>query len=298
MRLKKTVLFRPTGTQIFPLTCMSVDPRGKRVACGTTDSQIIILDSKSGNQKRTLKGHEAAVSAVAFIDGGKGLVSSSWDCTTRRWTSTGPASDVPVLRHNSEVKALAVGTDKARGAAGSRDGEVKVFYSSSMKNYRNIQAHRTDVSGLAFTCDESVLITASWDGECKLFDLSSFEAIGRLAKQNERIRSIAVTQDCSQVFVGLHNGNILSIDPENPKEPKVMKGHTDIVTSLVVDPSGTRLVSGSWDRSVRVWSVKKRKLEVQDCLITGISSVGWNPKGSGFFTTDYSGALIYWDLEE
>jgi WD40 repeat protein len=261
------------------------------------DSQIFILDSVSGNQKRILKGHDAAVSAVAFIDGGKGLVSTSWDCTTRRWTSTGPAKDIPVLRHNSEVKALTVGSEKARGAAGSRDGEVKVFYTSSMKNYRNIQAHRTDVSGLVFAREESVLVTASWDGECNLFDLSSFDILATLTKQKERIRSIAVTNDSSKVFLGLHNGIILSIDPERPKEVLEMTGHSDIVTSLAIDPSNTYLASGSWDRSVKVWSIKKRKVKKQDRLITGISSIGWNPKGSGFYTTDYSGALRFWNYE-
>jgi WD40 repeat protein len=296
--LKKRVLFRPTGTEIAPLTCMAVDPRGKRVVCGTMDAQIIILDSKSGNLQRALKGHEAAVSAISFIDGGRGLVSASWDCTTRRWTSTGPAKDIPVLRHSSEVKALAVGTEKARGAAGSRDGEVKVFYSSSMKNYRNIQAHRTDVSGLAFIRDGSVLVTASWDGECKLFDLSSFELLERLTKQKERIRSIAVTKDSSQLFLGLQSGSILSIDPSNPKDAIDMKGHSDIVTSLAIDPSDRFLVSGSWDRSVRLWLIKTRKVKNQDRLLTGISSLGWNHKGSGFYTTDYSGALTYWELDE
>ncbi|MFX1262971.1 MAG: WD40 repeat domain-containing protein, partial [Promethearchaeota archaeon] len=200
--MKKTIIFRPAETQIPPLTCMAVDPRGKRIACGTMDSQIFIIDSVSRTQKRVLKGHDAAVSAVAFIDGGKGLVSTSWDCTTRRWTSTGPAKDIPVLRHNSEVKALTVGSEKARGAAGSRDGEVKVFYTSSMKNYRNIQAHRTDVSGLVFAREESVLVTASWDGECNLFDLSSFDILATLTRQKERIRSIAVTNDSSKVFLG------------------------------------------------------------------------------------------------
>ncbi|MHA2208826.1 MAG: WD40 repeat domain-containing protein [Candidatus Thorarchaeota archaeon] len=295
--MKKTVLFRPTGIQTPPLTCMTVDSRGKRIACGTMDSQIIVLDSVSGNQKRILKGHEAAVSAVAFIDRGRGLVSTSWDCTTRRWTSTGPAKDIPVIRHNSEVKALTVGTEKARGAAGSRDGEVKVFYSSSMKNYRNIQAHRTDVSGLAFARDESVLVTASWDGECNLFDLSNFELLVRLTKQMERIRSIAVTHDSSKVFLGLHSGIILAINPENPKDVIEMVGHSDIVTSLAINPSDTRLISGSWDRSIRVWSINKGKVENQDRLLTGISSIGWNPKGSGFYATDYSGALTFWDYE-
>ncbi|MFX0055094.1 MAG: WD40 repeat domain-containing protein [Promethearchaeota archaeon] len=295
--MKKTLIFRPTETQIPPLTCMAVDPRGKRIACGTMDSQIFILDSVSGNQKRILKGHDAAVSGVSFIDGGKGLVSTSWDCTTRRWTSTGPAKDIPVLRHNSEVKALTVGTEKARGAAGTRDGEVKVFYTNSMRNYRNIQAHRTDVSGLVFAREESVLVTASWDGECKLFDLSSFEFLASIAKQKERIRSIAVTHDSSKVFLGLHNGVILSIDPENPKDVIEMTSHSDIVTSLAIDPSNTYLASGSWDRSVKVWSIKKRKVKNQDRLLTGISSIRWNPKGSGFYTTDYSGALTFWDYE-
>lgn len=276
---------------------MAVDPRGKRIACGTMDSQIFIIDSVSRTQKRVLKGHDAAVSAVAFIDGGKGLVSTSWDCTTRRWTSTGPAKDIPVLRHNSEVKALTVGSEKARGAAGSRDGEVKVFYTSSMKNYRNIQAHRTDVSGLVFAREESVLVTASWDGECNLFDLSSFDILATLTRQKERIRSIAVTNDSSKVFLGLHNGIILSIDPERPKDVLEMTGHSDIVTSLAIDPSNTYLASGSWDRSVKVWSIKRRKVKNQDRLLTGISSIGWNPKGSGFYTTDYSGALRFWDYE-
>ncbi|MFX1440391.1 MAG: WD40 repeat domain-containing protein [Promethearchaeota archaeon] len=295
--MKKTIIFRPAETQIPPLTCMAVDPRGKRIACGTMDSQIFIIDSVSRTQKRVLKGHDAAVSAVAFIDGGKGLVSTSWDCTTRRWTSTGPAKDIPVLRHNSEVKALTVGSEKARGAAGSRDGEVKVFYTSSMKNYRNIQAHRTDVSGLVFAREESVLVTASWDGECNLFDLSSFDILATLTRQKERIRSIAVTNDSSKVFLGLHNGIILSIDPERPKDVLEMTGHSDIVTSLAIDPSNTYLASGSWDRSVKVWSIKRRKVKNQDRLLTGISSIGWNPKGSGFYTTDYSGALRFWDYE-
>lgn len=296
--MKKEVLFRPTGTQVPPLTCIAVDPRGKRIACGTLDSQILLLDSSTGAIKRALKGHEAAISAVAFIDGGKGLVSCSWDCTTRRWTSTGPAKDIPFLRHGSEVKALAVGPEMTRGAAGSRDGEVKVFYTSSMKNYRNIQAHSNDISGLTFTQDRSALLTTSWDGECKLFDMSNFEQIRTIVKQKVRIRVIATDYDNSRVFLGLHDGTILSINMEDTNDCTEMKGHTDIVTSLAVDPTNRLLVSGSWDRSVRVWNIKTGKSKMQDRILTGVSAIGWKAKEFGFFTTDYSGALISWNISE
>ena len=32
-----------------------------------------------------------------------------------------------------------------------------------------------------------------------------------------------------------------------------LKGHTDVVTSVAFSPDGKRIVSGSWDKTVKVW---------------------------------------------
>jgi WD40 repeat protein len=296
--LKKTVLYRPVGTQSPPLTCLSVNPTGKRLACGTLDSEIILLDAGNGKPKTALKGHEGPVSGISFTTKGKGLLSTSWDCTTRRWTMRGAPKENPLLRHRTEVKALGVDSKTTRGAAGARDGEVKVFSVSTLKNLRNLQAHRTDVSGLKFTSDDSKLVTTSWDGECKVFDITSYERVRTLVKQRHRIRSLAIAPDDTRVFLGLHSGVVLSIDPESPKDRLELTGHTDVVTTLAVDPSNTYLVSGGWDRRLIVWSLESGKKTTEESLLAGLSSLAWAPKGLCLYSGDHSGALISWNFDE
>lgn len=42
-------------------------------------------------------------------------------------------------------------------------------------------------------------------------------------------------------------------------EPVVLEGHTNVVSSLAFSLQGTQLISGSWDKSVRVWNVETAK---------------------------------------
>ena len=146
------------------------------------------------------------------------------------------------LKHGSEVKSLTTSQAIGKGAAGARDGEIKIFSLSTMKNLRNIQAHNSDISGMAIISDTAQLVTSSWDGECKIWNLSSYEMVTQLISQKERIRSLAATPDGSKVILGLHSGKILLIDIETPSEVKTLRGHTDVVPSHTIDSTGKRLV--------------------------------------------------------
>ena len=46
---------------------------------------------------------------------------------------------------------------------------------------------------------------------------------------------------------------------------KILKGHTDEVRSVAFSKDGTKIVSGSWDRTIRVWNV-----DTGECIFTGI----------------------------
>lgn len=289
--------YRPTGAAPTPLTSLSMDPRGRTIACGTMSSEVLLLEASTGTPKRALKGHKAMVSSVAFAEGGKAIFSTSWDCTTRRWTARGADKNAPEMKHKAEVKIVTIDENSARGAAGARNGVVKIFTANSLRCLRNLQAHRNDISGLAFVCEGSRLVTASWDGECKLWDLSTFDPIRTISKQSERIRSMAVAPDDSRLFLGLHNGTILSLDLENPRDIVEFKGHTDVVTTLSLDASGKRLASGSWDRTLRIWTVKSGKEQKKKNLLTGVSGVVWHPKSNQLLSTDFSGTVLSWKLE-
>jgi len=44
-------------------------------------------------------------------------------------------------------------------------------------------------------------------------------------------------------------------------DPLVLEGHTNVVSSAMFSPNGAHVVSGSWDKTVRIWNSETGKLE-------------------------------------
>ncbi|MFW9843699.1 MAG: WD40 repeat domain-containing protein [Candidatus Thorarchaeota archaeon] len=293
--MEKTFLFRQNNGTSSPLTCIDVDSKGKFIVCGNTASSVFIVDAKNGRLKQTIEGHDAKITDVTFVQNRFHVLSCSWDATTRLWDSK-EKGEPRVLKHGSEVKSLTASLALGKGAAGARDGELKIFSLRTMKNLRNIPAHKSDISGLAILDDDSKLVTSSWDGECKLWNLTSFELEQELVTKKERIRALAATPDGSKIALGMHSGKILLIDLENPSEIKQLVAHSDIVDSLSIDSTGERLVSGSWDRTIRLWSLNRNKEISSGKLLAGITAVEWNPKDEVVYSADFSGAITSWRI--
>jgi WD40 repeat protein len=293
--LEKTILFRQVNGLLSPLTCLSIDSKGRYVVCGNAAASIFIVDTKSGKVKNTITGHEGAISSALFIGDKNKVLSCSWDNTTRLWGNKSTEEPI-ILKHSSEVKSLAVTPDQGKGAAGSRDGEVKVFSLNTLKSMRNLQAHGTDITGLAFIKEGSKLVTSSLDGECKIWDMSSYEVELQMNRIKDNIRSVVTSSDGSKLVLGLRSGKILSIDIDTPTKIYELVGHTDIVSTLSIDSTGERLASGSWDRTLRIWSLNSLKEITTGSLLSGITAVQWDPKDEVVFSTDFAGTVTSWSI--
>jgi len=293
--LEKTFLFRQNNGASSPLTCISVGPKGKFVVCGNTASDIFVVDTKNGKLKETILGHDSKISGVSFVQNRFHILSCSWDATTRLWDSKEKGNPL-ILKHGSEVKALTVSHALGKGVAGDRDGELKIFSLSTMKNLRNITAHDSGISGLTILDNDIKLVTSSWSGECKLWNLASYELEKEIVTKGERIQALAATPDGSKIALGMHSGKILLINLETPSERSKLVGHTDIVEALSIDSTGERLVSGSWDRTIRLWSLNTNKEISSGNLLSGITAVEWDPKDEIVYSTDFSGSIISWSI--
>ena len=257
------------------------------------DSQILIVDSKSGKTKRGISGHTGAVTDVSFVGSSNSVLSCSWDQTTRLWNRKNIEESL-VLKHPSEVKALTTSIKLGKGASGSRDGMVKIFSLRSLKTIRNLQAHSSDISGISIIDEEQKIVTASYDGTCRLWDLSSYNAEKTLVKQKNRIRSMTTALDGSSVILGFQRGTIIHVNITDTKEKFEMSGHTDLVSSLSVDPTGQYLASASWDRTIRIWSLEDNTEIEKGQLMTGISSIAWSLDGKIIYSADLSGSIVSW----
>ncbi len=77
---------------------------------------------------------------------------------------------------------------------------------------------------------------------------------------------------------------------------EVLRGHASYVYPVAYTPDGTRLVSGSWDRTARVWSVATgRALATLAGHAGRVHALALAPDGTRLATGSDDGALVLWD---
>jgi WD40 repeat protein len=77
---------------------------------------------------------------------------------------------------------------------------------------------------------------------------------------------------------------------------QVIEGHTDWVSSVIFSPDGLRIISGSYDRTVRIWNTMTgRLLTVCDGHTSRICSIALSPEGTKMISGSYDKTARIWD---
>jgi len=100
------------------------------------------------------------------------------------------------------------------------------------------------------------------------------------------------------VAVGLSTGEIITLDRITGIQTAILSGHTDHVKSLAFSPDGTSLVSGSYDKTIKLWDV-----QTGGVVKTFHGHTGWiySVSISADWTTIASGSrdttICLWDIQ-
>jgi hypothetical protein len=83
-----------------------------------------------------------------------------------------------------------------------------------------------------------------------------------------------------------------------PSNQRTFRGHTDNVTGVAFSPDGTRLVSGSFDQTLRVWDVGtgREALALQGHT-DGVTCVAFSPDSERLVSGGYDRTLRAWDAQ-
>jgi WD40 repeat protein/transcriptional regulator with XRE-family HTH domain len=139
-------------------------------------------------------------------------------------------------------------------AAGSLQGNVRVWRENGQRLYLSWQAHTNTITSVAFSPDERTLATSSWDGTIKLWELQS-GALFWIGRHSSHVYRIAFSPDGQMLASGGLDPTFRLWEVSSGKQIHTRLSPDGGVISLAWSPDGRWLATGCWDGSIRIWQI-------------------------------------------
>ncbi|GAM51888.1 hypothetical protein EBME_0351 [bacterium endosymbiont of Mortierella elongata FMR23-6] len=117
-------------------------------------------------------------------------------------------------------------------------------------------------------------------------------------EEDSNVESCAYSPDGENYVVGLANGKIRVYWTSNWEKMHTLKGHTNVIGSVMYSPSGLQLASGSDDKTVRLWDPRSGALLHTLEGHTGwVTSMVYSPSGLQLASGSDDKTVRLWDTQ-
>ena len=287
---------------------------GLRLLNAATGEQIIAAPEGEVAAKDT---KPTRVLSTAFSPDGRNIVTGGYKGSIRFWDAatlkpiTPPLGSQLLIDEKSDVlerlgtiDSVAFSPDGRTVAGGSSDKTARLWNVATSREISSPLRHETGVRTVVFSPDGRTLLTGSADGTARLWDVATSSQIrlfgdpgsgpfcNRCAAFSPDGRTIATA---TRVYQGQTVDEVRLWDAATGEEIGVLRGHEDIITSVVFSPDGGTLLTASWDGTARVWDGGKgaQVLVLRDGS-NRLESASFSPDGRTVVTMT-NNAVKLWD---
>ncbi|KAL9115009.1 MAG: hypothetical protein Q9227_001253 [Pyrenula ochraceoflavens] len=191
--------------------------------------------------------HRASILCLQFDNAI--MVSGSSDHTAIVWSMK---TYNPMLRLSGHTAGvLDVCFDDRYIITCSKDTTICAWNRETGELARKLCGHKGPVNAVQLRGD--LVASASGDGMAKLWSLRSGNCIKEFPSRDRGLACVDFSEDGRTILAGGNDRVIYQFDTNTGALVQEYKGHRDLVRSLHLDSANNRIVSGSYDMSVKVW---------------------------------------------
>jgi WD40 repeat protein len=274
---------------------LNYSPRGDQIASASTDGTVRIWSAAANMRASTRQGRPRDVESVVPSTTTKQIATTMADYTIRLWDADTALPTAVLQGHGSRVNALAFSPCGRRIVSGAMDKTVRLWETASGSELAILVGHDGNVTSVAWAPDARRIASGSEDRTIRLFDAIEAERLALLRGRGVQ----SVTRSPAGNWAILCADNHMEMCGWGDEAAlAVLEGHAGPVSCLAFLPDGARLISGSWDKTVRIWpAAGGRELAVLQGHEDWITCVACDPAGSKVASGARDGTVRVWDVE-
>lgn len=226
-----------------------------RLVASRSLADITIWEQATRQIVGRLEGHRSLVVAMAFSHDGKMIASGASDKTIKVWETRGGSWGClwTLERLGDNLQSVAFSPDNKVIATAFSDGTIKIWDLALGQN-RLLDRHSANIEWVSFSRTYPAVVSAS-TRDLVVWDASDGESLDTF--KTDKGHSAVFSKDGA--FVAIPTGeSIVRVFEIVTGDDWTFEGHTKVVSTVAFSHDSDFIVSGSIDRTIRVWHLASR----------------------------------------
>jgi WD40 repeat protein len=313
--------------------CYSGD--GRHVLSGSRDHMLFLWDADSGHRLRTFSGHSDKVLAAVLSSDGHCVLSGSSDRTLRLWDAASGRCLRVFEGHQGSVTSVCFSAGGGYVLSGSEDRTLKIWQRNTGRCLATLEGHAGTVHSLCLVGSGRQIVSASADATLALWTVPSEQSapyvLSRvlpsdiaLSAWTDYERSLKLARQAlaaGEMALTAHYLREARSQPGHGRRPEavalwsslyvhlprqalqgawggaILVEHTEAVTSVCLCNDGRLALSGSADRTLKLWQpAEGRCLHTLEGDMGGVTATALSGDGNFALSGSTDATLKLWDV--
>lgn len=280
---------------------------GSFIVSGSSDTTVRLWDVVAGKQLGlSFKGHRGAVTEVALSPDNRMVASSSDDGTIRSWQIVPPyQSGLPFMGYGGEITSFDINPhDENQIITGSSKGEFQLW---------DIQARSYIPLSGSFLKDQVIVIDFNPADPTQFLSLSytvtngislhiwkiNGSTISSVSNIRGQFYGASFNAAGDTIVYGGYDKTVLTASIDKNGIVSNLKSHykhDDSVDATVFSPDGTKILSASNDRTLKLWNIADGTTKIFSGHRGQVRKILFNPvDNTQILSSAEDGTLFLWD---
>lgn len=202
------------------------------------------------------------------------------------------------------IYAVAFSPDGQLIAAGTGDGEIRLWRADDGQPVGLLTGHMDSVTTLDFHPEGAILVSGSHDQTIRIWNLQTKELVHQMIGHGKGgVKSVSFSSDGSLLASGGRDHLVRVWDTASGELKHTLRGHADWVRSVSFSPQPDKdrllLASGADDSMIIIWNAATgERLHAFQGDADRVNSVAFSPDGSLLASGGHDKIVRLWDVQK